>query len=56
MEQDKVSKLSDAGKNVWDEEGDGRGSMEQTEQIILFRFPRADLGEGKLRPSGWLWQ
>jgi mRNA interferase MazF len=25
--------------------------MKQTGQIILFQFPRADLGEGKLRPA-----
>ena len=37
MEQDKVSKLSDVGKNVWDEEGDGRKKMEQAEQKVSYR-------------------
>ncbi len=29
MEQDKASKLSDVGKNVWDEDGARRSTMEQ---------------------------
>ena len=29
MEQDKVSKLSDVGKNAWVEEGDGKRNVEQ---------------------------
>ena len=33
MEQDKVSKLSDVGKNVWDEDGDGSGKMEQEKPV-----------------------
>jgi len=37
MEQDKVSKLSDVGKNVWAEEGDGRKKMEQAEQKVSYR-------------------
>ena len=33
MEQDKVSKLSDAGKNVWDEDGDRSKKVEQEKKI-----------------------
>jgi hypothetical protein len=33
MEQDKVSKLSDVGKNVWDEDGDGRKKVEQEKKV-----------------------
>ena len=25
--------------------------MKQTGQVVLFRFPQTDLGEGKLRPA-----
>ena len=33
MEQDKVSKLSDVGKNVWAEDGDGRKKVEQEKKV-----------------------
>jgi hypothetical protein len=33
MEQDKVSKLSDVGKNVWDEDSDGRKKVEQEKKV-----------------------
>ena len=35
MEQDKVSKLSNAGKNVWDEDGDRSKKMEQEKKVSL---------------------
>ena len=37
MEQDKVSKLSDVGQNVWAEDGEGRKNVEQTEKKVSFR-------------------
>jgi hypothetical protein len=33
MEQDKVSKLSDVGKNVWAEDGEGRKKVEQEKKV-----------------------
>jgi len=33
MEQDKVSKLSDVGKNVWAEEGERSKKVEQTKKV-----------------------
>lgn len=33
MEQDKVSKLSDVGKNVWDEDGDRSRKMESEKKV-----------------------
>jgi hypothetical protein len=36
MEQDKVSKLSDVGKNVWAEDGDSRSTMEQAKKKVSF--------------------
>ena len=36
MNQDKVSKLSDVGKNVWDEDGDRSKKVEQ-EQKVSYR-------------------
>ena len=33
MEQDKVSKLSDVGKNVWDEDGDRSRKMEPEKKV-----------------------
>ena len=37
MEQDKVNKTSDVGKNVWDEDSDRRGKMEQKQKKVSFR-------------------
>lgn len=37
MEQDKVSKLSDVGKNVWTEEGERSKKVDQTEQKVSYR-------------------
>jgi len=37
MEQDKVNKVSDVGKNVWDEDSAGRGKMEQKQKKVSFR-------------------
>ena len=34
MEQDKVSKLSDVGKNVWDEDSDRRNTMEPDKKKV----------------------
>ena len=54
MEQDRVSKLSDVGKNVWNEDGDGRKTMEQAEK-------KASFGQrwAKVRPTKalvlWSW-
>jgi hypothetical protein len=36
MEQDKVSKLSDSQKNVWDEDGDRRKTVEQNKNKVSF--------------------
>jgi hypothetical protein len=36
MEQDRVSRLSDVGKNVWAEDGGGRKPLEQTEKRESF--------------------
>jgi len=36
MEQDKVSKLSDVGKNVWAEDGD-RGRKVEQEKKVSYR-------------------
>jgi len=36
MEQDRVSRLSDVGKNVWDEDGDRRKTMEQAKKKVNF--------------------
>jgi hypothetical protein len=33
MEQDKVSKLSDVGKNVWAEDGNERKKVEQEKKV-----------------------
>jgi hypothetical protein len=35
MEQDRVNKLSDVGKNVWAEDGDRRKKMEQEKKVSL---------------------
>ena len=35
MNQDKVSKLSDVGKNVWDEDGDRSEKMKQEKKVSL---------------------
>ena len=35
MEQDRVSKLSDVGKNVWDEDSDGRKKVKQDKKVTL---------------------
>ena len=35
MEQDKVSKLSDVGKNVWDEDGEVRSTVKQEKKVGL---------------------
>jgi hypothetical protein len=37
MEQDKVNKVSDVGKNVWDEDSVGRNNMEQKQKKVSFR-------------------
>ena len=37
MEQDKVNKASDVGKNVWKEDSDGGGKMEQKKNEVSFR-------------------
>ena len=37
MEQDKVSKLSDVGKNVWAEDGDRRKKVEQETKVSYRR-------------------
>ena len=46
MEQDKVSRVSDVGKNVWAEDGDKRKTMEQAK-------PRESFGQrwDKARPT-----
>ena len=36
MEQDKVTKLSEVGKNVWDEDSDGKRTMEQAKKKVSF--------------------
>ena len=37
MEQDKVSKLSDVGKNVWAEDSDRRNTMEPDKKKVSYR-------------------
>lgn len=37
MEQDKVNKVSDTGKNVWDEDSDRRNTMDQKKKKVSFR-------------------
>lgn len=36
MEQDKVNRLSDVGKNVWDEDGDGKKPTPQAKKKVSF--------------------